>query len=127
MVELLDDVIVGGTLRTANFGTIETITDHGAATTSRFDGVTNLGYVFVNDNTDAHSAPYDRPDRAASTPPPASIELNSTSDRTSSTELVIVDGGQICSGGPGDQTGPSQVTLNDSSNNGSSAMAVRQR
>jgi fibronectin-binding autotransporter adhesin len=51
VVELLDDVIVGGTLQTSNFGTIETITDHGAATTTVFDGVTNQGYVLVNDNT----------------------------------------------------------------------------
>jgi hypothetical protein len=51
VVELLDDVIVGGTLKTSNFGTIETITDNGATTTTVFDGVTNQGYVLVNDNT----------------------------------------------------------------------------
>ena len=51
VVELLDDVIVGGKLQTSNFGTIETITDHGGASTTIFDGVTNQGYVLVNDNT----------------------------------------------------------------------------
>ena len=44
------------------------------------------------------------------------IELNSTSDQTSSTKLVIVEGLNL-QGGPGGQTGPGQVTLNDSSNN----------
>jgi hypothetical protein len=51
VVELLDDVIVGGTLKTSNFGTIETITNNGAATTTVFDGLANQGYVLVNDNT----------------------------------------------------------------------------
>jgi fibronectin-binding autotransporter adhesin len=51
VVELLDDVIVGGTLKTSNFGTIETITNNGAATTTTFDGLANQGYVLVNDNT----------------------------------------------------------------------------
>ena len=51
VVELLDDVIVGGTLRTSNFGTIETITNNGGASTTVFDGVANQGYVLVNDDT----------------------------------------------------------------------------
>jgi hypothetical protein len=51
VVELLDDVIVGGTLRTSNFGTIETITNNGGASTTVFDGVANQGYVLVNDET----------------------------------------------------------------------------
>ena len=51
VVELLDDVIAGGKLQTSHLGTIETITDNGAATTTVFDGVANQGYVLVNDNT----------------------------------------------------------------------------
>jgi len=50
-VELLDDIIIGGTLKTSNFGTIETITNNGVATSTVFDGVTNDGYVYVTDNT----------------------------------------------------------------------------
>ena len=50
-VELLDDIIVGGTLKTSDFGAIEIITNNGAASTTVFDGVTNLGYVFVNEKT----------------------------------------------------------------------------
>ena len=51
VVELLDDVIVGGTLQTSHLGTIETITNGGAASTTVFDGVANQGYVLVNNNT----------------------------------------------------------------------------
>ena len=51
VVELLDVNLVGGTLATTNFGTIETVTNNGAATVSSFDGVTNDGYVYVTDNT----------------------------------------------------------------------------
>src|SRR5579862_7230017 len=52
VVELLDDVIVGGTLKTSNYGIIETIASGGGAPTDTvFDGVTNQGYVYVNFNT----------------------------------------------------------------------------
>ncbi len=51
VVELLDVAIVGGTLETSNYGTIETVTNEGGATVSSFDGVTNLGYVYVSDDT----------------------------------------------------------------------------
>ena len=51
LVELAGANIIGGTLQTSNSGIIETITNSGAATTTVFDGVTNEGYVLVNDNT----------------------------------------------------------------------------
>jgi hypothetical protein len=51
VVELLDDVIVGGTLKTSNYGIIETIASGSAPTITVFDGVTNQGYVYVNFNT----------------------------------------------------------------------------
>jgi hypothetical protein len=51
LVQLAGATIIGGTLQTSNSGLIETITNNGAATTTVFDGVTNEGYVLVNDNT----------------------------------------------------------------------------
>jgi hypothetical protein len=51
LVQLAGATIIGGTLQTSNSGLIETITNGGAATTTVFDGVTNEGYVLVNDNT----------------------------------------------------------------------------
>jgi hypothetical protein len=50
-VDLLDATITNGTLETTNQGTIETITDDGAASTSTFVNVTNEAYVYVTDNT----------------------------------------------------------------------------
>jgi FecR protein/Carbohydrate binding domain len=50
-VDLLDANITNGTLETSNFGTIETITNNGAASTSTLVNVTNEGYLYVTDDT----------------------------------------------------------------------------
>jgi hypothetical protein len=50
-VDLLGATITNGTLETTNQGTIETITDNGAASTSTFINVTNEAYVYVTGDT----------------------------------------------------------------------------
>jgi hypothetical protein len=50
-VDLLGVTITNGTLETTNLGTIETITDNGAASTSTFVNVTNEAYVYVTGDT----------------------------------------------------------------------------